>query len=99
LFLFQRRQVQFFCWACGNVLFGFRLFEKQFVELVALTFLFRVGLAHFLLELDFRGVLLGFRSFCGRGGDRDKFVELVRLNFCVGVALSGSAVGLSQFCV
>ena len=38
----------FFFWACGNfVLFGFRLFEKKNVELMALALLFRVGLAQF----------------------------------------------------
>ena len=43
-----------FCWAYGNfVLFGFRLFEKQFFGLVALklalTILFCVGLAQFFV--------------------------------------------------
>ena len=40
-------------------------FEKKIVELVALTFLFRVGLAQFFVAvgLDFRGILLGHWGF------------------------------------
>jgi hypothetical protein len=60
-------------------------------------FILRRVCAVFLLELD-RGALLGFRSFCGRGVvTGTNFVELALLNFGVGVAHSGSAVGLSQF--
>jgi hypothetical protein len=58
------------------VLFGFHLFEKKIIaELVALTFLFRVGNSQFFCWswLDFRGVLLGLRSFYGHGGDKDMF--------------------------
>ena len=64
LFLFQRRQGQFFCWACGNlVLFGFRLFEKTIVELVALTFLFRVGHAHFFFGVGLSRHPFGVSQF------------------------------------
>ena len=50
-------------------------FLRTIVELVPCLKLsnFASGLRRFLLELDFRSILLGFRSSCGRGGDRGKF--------------------------
>ena len=53
-----------FCWACGNfVFFGFCLFEKNFVELVALTFLFRVGLAQFFVGVGLSRHPFGVSQF------------------------------------
>ena len=73
LFLCQRRQGQFFGGLVG-ILFCCLAFAflRTIVELVPCLKLsnFASGLRRFLLELDFRSILLGFRSSCGRGGDR-----------------------------
>jgi hypothetical protein len=74
--LFRWARGVFFCLVLGFRLF---LFERRegivFVGLVVLImFLFRVGLlAQFFVGVGFSRSPVGFRSFCGRGGDRDKF--------------------------
>ena len=57
---------------------AFAFFEENVVELVALTFLFRVGLfAQFFVGVGLSrrpvGVSHFFMGFCGCGGDKDTF--------------------------
>jgi hypothetical protein len=79
------------------------------VTFLNIVFCFALGLHSFLLELGFRGFLLGTRSICGCGGDRKKLcwppaVNLFGLllgfaHLFDGVLLLQFPVGISQFFV
>ena len=86
-----------FWWACGNfvLLFGFCLFEKN-CWARALNFLIsRRACAVFCWSWTFEASCWAFVAHVGAVVTGANFVELARSCSCVGVVLSGSAVGLS----